>query len=139
MPPKIVFPYLDGKAVSGVLTSRPMLPLTLVYKNQSSPLLYGLLDSGADVNVLPYSVGIQLGAIWDEQTTELQLSGNLAKYPTRGILVDIAISALKPVTLAFAWSQSDHVPLLLGQVNFFMVFDVCFLRSQGVFEIQAHT
>ena len=40
-----------------------------------------------------------------------------------------------PVRLAFAWSQSDNVPLILGQVNFFMEFDICFYRSQLEFEI----
>ncbi len=28
-----------------------------------------------------------------------------------------------------------EVPLLLGQANFFIEFDVCFYRSQKVFEV----
>jgi hypothetical protein len=35
-----------------------------------------------------------------------------------------------------AWAQSDQVPYLLGQFNFFQVFDICFFRSRGVFEIR---
>jgi hypothetical protein len=27
-----------------------------------------LLDTGASVNVLPYEVGLQLGAVWENQT-----------------------------------------------------------------------
>ena len=39
-------------------------------------------------------------------------------------------------THAFAWTQAAEVPLLLGQVNFFMEFDVCFFRAQAAFEIK---
>ena len=37
---------------------------------------------------------------------------------------------------AFAWSQSDQVPFLLGQFNFFEVFDVSFSRSRKTFEVR---
>ena len=39
------------------------------------------------------------------------------------------------VRLAFAWTQAENVPLLLGQVNFFMEFDTCFYRSQLAFDV----
>jgi hypothetical protein len=35
----------------------------------------------------------------------------------------------------FAWTQATTVPLILGQVNFFMEFDVCFYRSRLQFAI----
>lgn len=38
--------------------------------------------------------------------------------------------------LAFAWSKSDSMPVILGQMNFFMEFDICFYRSQLEFEIK---
>ncbi|WP_443689857.1 hypothetical protein [Nostoc mirabile] len=37
-----------------------------------------MLDTGASVSVLPYSIGVQLGAIWEEQTISVMLAGNLA-------------------------------------------------------------
>jgi hypothetical protein len=43
-----------------------MLPLTLVGKH-SVPAL-GLLDTGAAVDVLPYTVGVDLGFDWDQQS-----------------------------------------------------------------------
>ncbi len=45
----------------GVLADVPYLPLTLNYQNCSVEVM-GLLDTGASVNVLPYNVGVQLGA-----------------------------------------------------------------------------
>jgi hypothetical protein len=38
--------------------------------------------------------------------------------------------------LAFAWVKNNQVPLILGQTNFFLEFDICFYRSQLEFEIQ---
>lgn len=95
-----------------------------------------LLDTGASVNVLPSSVGIQLGAVWEEQTTSVTLAGNLAAVEARGLLVSAQISNFAPVQLVFAWSLSDDAPLLLGWMNFFLEFDVCFYRSQLAFEIR---
>jgi hypothetical protein len=39
------------------------------------------------------------------------------------------------VQLVFAWTKAVQVPLILGQVNFFMEFDVCFYRSQLYFAV----
>jgi hypothetical protein len=53
-----------------------MLPLTLI--GRQSVTTTGLVDSGAAVNVLPYTLGVQLGFDWDQQTQSVELSGNLA-------------------------------------------------------------
>jgi hypothetical protein len=112
----------------------PWLPISLsVGKRQISS--YGLLDSAATVNVLPYHLGEQLGAVWDQQTITMELSGNLAQLESRGLLVTAIVEGFAPVQLGFAWTQSDNVPLILGQVNFFETFDVCFFRSEFAFEI----
>ena len=46
------------------------------------------------------------------------------------------VGNLLAVRLSFAWVSSDNVPLLLGQFDFFMKFDVCFYRSQNEFEVK---
>jgi hypothetical protein len=40
------------------------------------------------------------------------------------------------VRVVFAWAQVNTVPVILGQVNFFLEFDACFSRSSGVFELK---
>uniref|UniRef100_UPI0030DCF34B hypothetical protein n=1 Tax=Pseudanabaena sp. UWO311 TaxID=2487337 RepID=UPI0030DCF34B len=45
------------------------------------------------------------------------------------------VSDFEPARLVFAWTKAPNVPLILGQVNFFMQFDVCFYRSQLSFEV----
>lgn len=129
------FGYSTEEAASGIASSLPYLPLKLAHKNQVIEVL-GLLDTGAMVNVIPYHIGIKLGARWDAQTTPVKLTGNLAQQEARVLIITATVNNFSPVRLAFAWTKSDEVPLILGQVNFFMEFDVCFYRSQSAFEIK---
>jgi hypothetical protein len=132
---KARYPFVPIDLVLGEASFRPYLPLNLIYQ-QNSVTTSGLLDTGASVNVLPYSIGIELGFEWERQTTSLSLTGNLAQYEARVALVQAVVDQFEPVQLIFAWTQAKNVPLILGQVNFFMEFDVCFYRSQLEFEIE---
>ena len=133
-PPAEQFPYIPRDPALGNASLAPMLPLTLIGP-QNAPTS-GLLDSGAAINVLPYTLGTQLGFDWDRQTNSLQLSGNLASIEARVIVLSGVVRNFSPVRLAFAWAKVDTVSVILGQINFFMEFDVCFFRSQGMFEVR---
>ena len=128
------YPFIAGDSTLGEASFRPYLPFTLLCQ-QRSVTASALLDTGASVNVLPYSVGVELGYDWERQTTALNLTGNLAQYEARVVLAQVIVGQFKPVQLVFAWTQATNVPLILGQVNFFMEFDVCFYRSQLEFAI----
>jgi hypothetical protein len=93
------------------------------------------VDSGATVNVLPYEVGIRLGATWDDRKAVIRLAGNLGNLNAMPLFVTAQVGEFAPVRLAFAWVQSN-VPLILGQTNFFMQFDVYFYRSKLEFEVK---
>jgi hypothetical protein len=94
------------------------------------------VDSGAAINVLPYALGMQLGFDWAEQTRSVELSGNLAAVEARVVVLSAVVGNVPPVRLAFAWAQTDGLSVILGQVNFFLEFDVCFFRSRGLFEVK---
>jgi hypothetical protein len=111
-----------------------MLPLTLI--GRQTVTTSGLADSGAAINVLPLSLGVQLGLDWDQQTRTVQLSGNLASVEARVVVLSATVGTFPPVRLAFAWAKTDAVSVILGQVNFFLEFDVCFFRSRAVFEVR---
>jgi hypothetical protein len=128
------YPFISGDTALGEASFRPYLPFTLVHQ-QISVNTSCLLDTGASVNVLPYSTGIELGYEWERQTTSLSLTGNLAQYEARVVLAQAVVGQFEPVQLVFAWTQATNVPLILGQVNFFMEFDVCFYRSQLEFAV----
>lgn len=127
MPSTVEFPFSDDETL-------PTIPIILSYAD-SSVSANALLDTGSTVNLLPYDIGLQLGAIWEEQTVRLPLAGNLATVEARGLFVHVQIGNLEPVRLAFAWAQASQVPLILGQTNFFREFDVCFQRSRRTIEI----
>jgi hypothetical protein len=112
----------------------PYLPLILTLGNRSLEVM-ALLDTGASVNVLPYEIGLQLGAVWENQTVAIPLSGNLARSDSRGLVVSGAIAQFSPVLLAFAWTEARDVPVILGHMNFFAEFNSCFYRHELAFEI----
>ncbi|HWG44415.1 MAG TPA: hypothetical protein VN688_16675 [Gemmataceae bacterium] len=129
------FPFLPTNPATGPLALMPLLPLRLELPPQSISVL-GLLDTASAVNVLPLDIGLQLGAVWDDQKMSVQLTGNLASVPACGLVVSAIVGRFLPVRLAFAWAQTNHVPLILGQLNFFAEFDAYFSRSTALFEVK---
>jgi hypothetical protein len=128
------YPFVERDPSLGLASLAPFLPITLV---GTTSISVSALDTGAAVNVLPYSVGEQLGAVWERQTTTMTLSGNLAACEARALVVSAVVGKFPSVRLAFAWAKTDEVSVLLGQVNFFLEFDVCFYRSRALFEVRA--
>ena len=61
------FPFVMRESALGAASLVPLLPLTLTATN--SVAVSALLDTGATVNVLPYSIGVELGFDWNRQTT----------------------------------------------------------------------
>ena len=113
---------------------RPVLPMKLSGP-AGSTRVSALVDSGADVNVLPWSIGVNLGLDWNANKATIRVAGVPQGAAAMPVLIEAEIEDLGSVTLAFAWCQSDAVPLVLGQTNFFMEFDICFFRSRGEFQV----
>jgi hypothetical protein len=130
----IKFPFISVNPALGEAGFRPILPIALTNSDRMV-MAEGLLDTGAMVNVLPYEIGLELGFVWNEQNVPLDLAANLAQYEARAVFVQAIVGQLEPVRLVLAWTKATGIPLLLGQVNFFMEFDVCFHRSQLNFEV----
>jgi hypothetical protein len=113
----------------------PLLPLTL--RNGATDISeWGLIDSGAAANILPYDIGVGLGLDWNSIAGSIPLGGMLAGYPAKPVLLEAIVASFPPVRLAFAWTRAPTARLLLGQTNFFMEFDVFFARARGYFELQ---
>jgi len=132
------FSFIERTNGDGLSSSMPYLPIKLTYRKHSIESM-ALLDTGSSVNVLPYEIGLELGVIWEEQTVPIQLSGNLARMEARGLVLSANIAELPPVLLAFAWTKLREVPLILGHMNFFAEFDVCFYRADLAFELRPKT
>ena len=120
----------------GLIALRPILPIRLNANNRVLDAV-GLIDSGADVNVLPHGAGLALGFAWESQKPLSRLSGNLGRYESRGVAITVQVASFAPVRLVFAWTQTQDAPLILGQVNFFTEFEVCFFQAKGTFEVRS--
>lgn len=128
------FPFVERMNSSGQTATLPYLPLTLSNGNNRQKVM-ALLDTGASVNVLPYELGLQLGAVWENQTVQIPLSGNLAQSEARGLVISGTVGNFSPILLAFAWTNSTDIPVILGHMNFFAEFNVCFYRHESAFEL----
>jgi hypothetical protein len=129
------FPYTLAGTTEASLMPRPSLTLTHA---QRAVEIVGLLDTGAAVNVLPYPVGVALGADWDQQSTVISLAGSLGRVEARALVLLALHPQLTldgPIRLVFAWTRAEDVPVIFGQTNVFMEFNVCFYRSQATFEV----
>ncbi len=74
------FPYV---AANNLPTSlMPRLPMLLSLGGCSVEVT-GLLDTGAAVSVLPYRVGLALGAVWQDQIVPVSLVGSLGQFEAR--------------------------------------------------------
>ncbi len=128
------FPYLQMQNQLGESGFFPLLPIYLTSNSKTIQVL-GLLDSGSTVNVLPYQIGIDLGLVREEYQIPISLTGNLSSVKAKAILLEGKVDEFPVRRLAFGWTKSDNIPLLLGQTNFFMEFNVFFFRSQLAFEV----
>ncbi|HBK98175.1 MAG TPA: hypothetical protein DD001_13105 [Microcoleaceae bacterium UBA10368] len=131
---RVRFAFTEVDPSLGALSTLPYLPIVLTYQNQSLRVS-GLLDTGSSVNVLPYEMGLRLGAVWERQRLSVPLGGNLSKFEARAVVMTANVEQFPPVELAFAWTKDRNAPLILGHMNFFLAFDVCFYRSELAFEV----
>jgi hypothetical protein len=127
--------YSTTSPAQNEFDSLPRLPL-LLHRDAQRVEAVGLVDSGATVNVLPYELGLQLGEVWDDRRAIIQLAGNLSNQPAMPLAAIAQVGELPPVELLFAWVKRPNTPLILGQTNFFLEFDVCFYRSKMEFEVK---
>ena len=120
---------------AGNMAWMPRLTFSLS-KDIRTQTVTALLDTGSTVNVLPFQLGIDLGASWNNNASSLQLTGNLANFDARPLILTALVEGFEPVPLVFAWTRAEDAPLILGHMNFFLEFNVCFFRPEKFFELR---
>ncbi len=131
---RLVFPYTVSPEYERDPVARPFLPVTIRFQ-QNELKSMALVDSGSDVNVLPYQLGLDLGANWDRQQESTDLEGVGGGVQAKFIGADVHVESWPSIRLVFAWANDNDIPVILGQWNFFEHVDVCFFRSQERFEL----
>ena len=118
--------------------SRPILSVTLIVPERRIAFP-ALVDSGADINVIPYSLGLALGLNWNDSRVGPTLTGKFANIETRLIVLPAVVGSFAPIDLVFTWMAQDTGPVILGQMNFFREFNVFFFGAEGAFELEKAT
>jgi hypothetical protein len=132
------FPFISRGTGGPVPDLAPIVPIRLSRGGVNLDVA-GIVDSGASVSVLPYSVGARFGIDWDSLSVPCIIGGSVGGMPGKMLVLDGTIHPFPPVPLVFAWVRDDRPPILLGQTNFFMEFDAFLFRRQGFFQIQPAT
>ncbi|MCY3833293.1 MAG: hypothetical protein OXG85_09765 [Chloroflexi bacterium] len=135
MTDRLEFEYVVAQWYAPDDDPRPFVPVRLSYLDRSIEA-WALVDSGADMNVMPYEIGTDLGLSWEGSAHEFELQGLVDRFPARAVAVDLEIESWPSLKMAFAWSTQNETPVILGQWNFFQTVDVCFLRSRWLINLE---
>lgn len=86
------------------------------------------IDSGADITMIPLSVGKLLGIDMDKTDVE-QISGIRGSVP---VVYTERIMRIGVVEFPshIAWALTEEVPPLLGRTDVFDIFDVLFKQNE---------
>jgi hypothetical protein len=134
----LTFPYQYRGVSRDPQTLAPLLPLTLSRGGVSVDVV-GLVDSGAMYSILPFDLGARFGVPWNSLAVDILLGRIAAGITAKLLMVEGRIGTHPPTPLVFAWSPTNTVPILLGQVNCFFEFDICFYRSRSEFTVAPRT
>lgn len=126
---QIEFSFKREKSGIFGLIPRPVARIILINdKNQVPELVY--VDSGADVTLISKSVGELLGFKIEANDKIEEIKG----IGERGIPIVIKKVGIKiggkTVDARVAWSLIEEVPLLLGRVDIFKLFDITFEKEK---------
>ena len=134
----LIVPYITNPRFADDELARPFIPVNLrVGGNEIQEL--AMIDSGADVCVLPHQAGVNLGALWEDQYEIVGLSGLTENLESRSITLNLTVGNLPSIMVPFAWTNTDDLPVILGQSGFFSLFDICFYRSRGEIALSPST
>jgi len=101
---------------------RPVARIILINRKNEVPE-HVYVDSGADITLIPKSVGELLGFKIEESDKIEEMKG-IGDY---GIPV---IIGEKIIDARVAWSLLEDVPLLLGRIDIFRLFNISFEKEK---------
>jgi hypothetical protein len=90
------------------------------------------VDSGADITMIPLSVGRLIGLRRSKRDKLQRIFGvGRSSVPIIVKRVSMRLGSVD-FTARIAWSQVEDVPLLLGRMDVFKEFDVTFKEREGL-------
>ena len=108
-------------------TKKPVIKLTLYGRNATPITVLALLDSGADVSVIPRGLGEYLNLEFGNKSTSKGIGGEIGIWSS---FFDISISqnhekySFKRIPVQIA--EDDSIPIIIGRAGFFKKFLISF-------------
>lgn len=126
----IVFKYKDEFGRNGEVVKRPVADIFLKSKGGLWIEFHPYIDSGADITLIPLSLGKLIGLALDESKIE-RIGGIRGSVPISYHKVDIKIGGFS-LSVKIGWALVEEVPPLLGREDVFDLFNVTFKQKKGI-------
>lgn len=126
----IVFKYKEeslGSAQGSI--KRPVADVYLKTKSKSWIEFHPYIDSGADLTIVPLSLGKLIGLELNKNKVE-QIGGIRGSIPVVPTRCQIRIG-LEEFPINIAWALVEDVPPLLGRTDIFDRFEITFKQKDG--------
>jgi len=125
---RIEFPFANERSSIFGIVSRPVAKVIL--EGEFPQWMY--VDSGADITLIPLSVGKLIGLHRTRKDRLERIFGvGRSSIPIVVKRVSMQLGHAK-FRARLAWSQIEDVPLLLGRMDVFRKFDVTFREKTSV-------
>jgi aspartyl protease len=125
----IEFPFLKRRSEKFGYILKPVIPVGIIGPKRGVKV-FMLLDSGADISMVPYSVGETIGIELDMSTrSEVQGIGEGSVPYVLG-QVRIQIENFE-ISARIGWALIEEVPFILGRLDIFKAFAVEFREFEN--------
>ncbi len=126
----IVFRYREEKSQITGETMRPVAEVKVLSSSGKWIEFHPYIDSGADVTLLPYTLGLYIGFESPSKIIELQGARGIGlPVEMRKVKMKIGDIELEP---RVAWALIEEAPPLLGRLDIFDKFNVTFREKERV-------
>lgn len=127
----IIFKYkLEPSRAKDHFILRPVADIYIQSKSGKWIKFHPYIDSGADVTLIPLSLGKLIGLTIDEKKIE-QIGGIRGSVPVIYFKQDLKIGGIQ-IPTQIAWALIEEVPPLLGRTDIFDKFNVQFRQKEGL-------
>lgn len=132
----IVFKYKEEITSRKQKIIRPVAEVYLKAFSNSWIKFYPYIDSGADVTMIPLSLGRLLGFKIDESKVQ-QIGGIRGSVPVIFVKTNLRIGNEEFET-RLAWALIEDVPPLLGRADIFDIFKITFEQYKRIIIFDKH-
>lgn len=126
----IIFRYKDELGRNGEVIKRPVGDVYLKSRTGQWIEFHPYIDSGADVTLIPLSLGKLIGLTVNERRVE-QIGGISGSIPIIYHQIQLKIDKHE-LRIKIGWALVEQVPPLLGRKNIFDFFNVTFQQKKGL-------